>query len=226
MKKFLGICVICGKEVKANIGKVFIDKERLVAIHDKCSGEREEFKPILYEEFGYTKIMEVPKRLGNALKENVESYPILDVGCGDGNVMEFLGGKFEPGRIKGIDISQKAINICRKRDLNASKEDFLDFKTKEKFGTIIMIGFMAHVDPEKFLEKVKKIIKKDGTLLLSIKNKNSLKKSYNPQIYNRFSNKEFTELLNKHGFKSVKIISLGRLPISLSSTNLFIAKLK
>lgn len=86
---------------------------------------------------------------------------ILDIGCGDGTVIEYLSKHNKPQEIIGIDISQKAVDFVKTKGYNAIKLDvfsneFLDFINNEKFDYIIITEVLEHVqEPEKIILSIK-----------------------------------------------------------------------
>lgn len=76
------------------------------------------------------------------LKEN----NVLDIGCGDGLLMESLK-KEKNIKITGIDISSKAIEICKSRGLNCIQGDITDtlpFADKS-FESVLLIDVLEHI---------------------------------------------------------------------------------
>jgi methionine biosynthesis protein MetW len=86
---------------------------------------------------------------------------ILDIGCGDGTVLDFLSQNNKPIRIIGIDISQRAVDYVKKKGFEAYKidvlsDDFPKFLKNKTFDYIIMTEVLEHVqDPEKIILAIK-----------------------------------------------------------------------
>jgi len=76
----------------------------------------------------------------------VKEGTVLDIGCGDGLLMELL--KRENNiKIKGIDISSKAVEIAKSRGLDAIQGDITDrlpFKDGE-FNSVLLIDVLEHI---------------------------------------------------------------------------------
>lgn len=79
------------------------------------------------------------------LIEIVKEDTVLDIGCGDGLLMEEL--KKKGIKIKGIDISSKAVEIAKNRGLDAIQGDITDrlpFPDKS-FKSVLLIDVLEHI---------------------------------------------------------------------------------
>ena len=87
---------------------------------------------------------------------------ILDVGCGDGTMMEYLQQNNEPRKIIGIDISSYAVEYVRRKGydaqvMDASSEEFENFLESHNFDYIIITEVLEHLqEPEKIIKNIKK----------------------------------------------------------------------
>ncbi|GBE16231.1 bifunctional 3-demethylubiquinone-9 3-methyltransferase/ 2-octaprenyl-6-hydroxy phenol methylase [bacterium BMS3Abin15] len=87
---------------------------------------------------------------------------ILDIGCGDGTIMEYLSKNNKPQEIIGIDISQKAVNFVNEKGFKAFKfdifsDEFAEFLKDKKFDYIIITEVLEHVqNPEIIMNLIKK----------------------------------------------------------------------
>ena len=98
---------------------------------------------------------------------------ILDIGCSDGalgkKIKELYGNK-----VFGIELYKKAADIAKKRldkvvvgDIERIQIPF----PKEYFDSVIFADVIEHTaEPEKVLQKVKPLLKKNGRILVSIPN--------------------------------------------------------
>lgn len=93
---------------------------------------------------------------------------ILDVGCGAGSHSLYLQDKDH--RVKAIDVSKKAIEVCRKRGVaNAQVLDILN--ETESFDTILLLmngtGIFQKLDQvSKYLKHLKSLLNEGGQILL------------------------------------------------------------
>ena len=121
---------------------------------------------------------------------------ILDVGCGNGRNMMYNNYKF-----LGIDNCQGFIDICRQKNLNVLQANMMNIPLPNNtFDAIISIASFHHLSTTenriKCLLELKRLIKKDGTLLLSVWSINQPKKTrkeftkYGDNLvsYNKFGN--------------------------------------
>ncbi|MDC0233045.1 methyltransferase domain-containing protein [Pelagibacteraceae bacterium] len=97
---------------------------------------------------------------------------ILDIGCGNGNLIYYLNKKLPKAKITAIDIDKKLLSIVKK---NTSKNNTILHKdinkkfTKiiDKFDIIIAAGVMAIFDDtDKFFYNIKKNLKNNGRIFL------------------------------------------------------------
>lgn len=98
---------------------------------------------------------------------------ILDVGCASGATMKYL---FDLGAVdvKGIDVSEESLAVARNSGFDVYKIDLnessLPFEEKY-FDTIILADVLEHLlDPWSVLSNIKKYLKDDGVILISLPN--------------------------------------------------------
>jgi 2-polyprenyl-3-methyl-5-hydroxy-6-metoxy-1,4-benzoquinol methylase len=184
-----------------------------------------------YEFLGYPKNFE-HNPISDIILKYVKHGPVLDIGCGNGNLLVLLKDKFD---VEGFDISEVAVKLARKRGLDIKRAGIENFKTSKKFKTILMIGLIVlSEDPKKYLEIAKGWLDSGGVIMLTTPNATS------PKNLNRFFKKknkhhlyfpgyfEFRNLLKKNNFEILKCVGAGKLrnfPI-LSSVVFYIIKPK
>ncbi len=113
-----------------------------------------------------------------ALLQKLSSYTtgrkLLDVGCGDGQLLETATkAGWEPA---GIDLSEAAVELCRRRGLDASNTDFFDRALDtRRFDVIVMSELIEHVPaPQRFLSRAESLLEPGGVLYLTTPNFGSL----------------------------------------------------
>ncbi len=99
-----------------------------------------------------------------------ENSKILDIGCNNGKIKDFLKNPF----YYGIDIDEELISELVKKGIKAKQADLnkneLPFKN-EKFDFILLLDVLEHiVNPQKLLLDSKKRLKKDGKIIVSLPN--------------------------------------------------------
>lgn len=153
---------------------------------------------------------------------------VLDVGCADGE----MGGiiRNAGNYVIGLDIQkeylEKAKNIYDELILsNATKLPF----EENAFDAVFAGEFIEHLNEEdfdKFLTEVKKILKKGGKFILTTPNPNSLRmklmgktkrdQEVGPHL-KVYSTKDIKDKLNGFGFKTKKIVGLGKVGLLIST---------
>ncbi len=165
--------------------------------------------PILKDIYFQNKINRI-KNLNRSAELN-----FLDVGCGWGNFLEILNKNQLP--YLGIDISQEAVAICQEKALYCQKIDLIQMSKNnlQKYSAITFFQVIEHLkDPLKYLRAAKKLLKKNGVLLITTPNNNSpLRPLFGPKwsVYNTpshyffYSKKSLGRLLKMAGFNNFEI---------------------
>jgi ubiquinone/menaquinone biosynthesis C-methylase UbiE len=111
---------------------------------------------------------------------NDNHIKILDIGCGSGRNIEAY--QSENIIIDGIDNSSEFVNICKKNGLNVNLNDMTNIsKADDMYDYILSIASFHHLNDEgkriKCLREMKRVLKKNGQILLSVWSKNQPKKT-------------------------------------------------
>lgn len=160
------------------------------------------------------KYKEVLARVKLSGKESV-----LDLGCGPGTLLSLLPKRYRLA--VGLDIAEKQINYARKKFNGifwmVGRIEELKFKP-ESFDYVFIIEVLEHLPLEQVkstLKSVKRIMKKNGGLIITTPNNHSLwpliewlwnkvsEIKYQEQHITKFNRKETTKLLDEIGFKVV-----------------------
>lgn len=131
---------------------------------------------------------------------------LLDVGCGSGIVTRDL---LQYGfKISGVDFSSQAIQFARSYNLDINFQHSSIYSMPfpdQTFDIVICLGVLQTVkDPDKALSEMKRLLKKNGLLIIRTLNSLSLSsiktKRDNPSFsfYNPFT---FRKEIRKKGFK-------------------------
>ncbi len=140
---------------------------------------------------------------------------ILDVGCGWGNFLEAL--QKQKMSYLGIDSSDEAIRVCRSKNLNCRKTTLQELvnENHEKFSAITLFQVIEHVaDPIELLKATKKLLKKNGAILMTTPNNDSpLRKIFGrkwsvyqePSHFVFYNQQTLKETLIRAGFKNVGV---------------------
>ncbi len=100
-------------------------------------------------------------RIIEIIKENnIDSFTLLDFGCGSGTLSNILGTQFKNAIITGFDTSKKAIKEAKKAKIvNSSFTSNLKGLDKN-YDIICMIDVMHHIPVDKKKETLKFLISK------------------------------------------------------------------
>ena len=115
----------------------------------------------LYEDFFYI------------LKKKVQSKDVLDYGCGTSNLVEKVSN-FKPKKLVAIDVSGEAIKKAKSE--TKSEESKIDYRvencensnlTSDAFDIIYGSGILHHLNLNKSLKELNRILKKGGIILFA-----------------------------------------------------------
>lgn len=139
---------------------------------------------------------------------------ILDVGCGNGRIIELVKKFKVKSMVVGIEPSLNMCLNCRSKKLNVVRAIAENLPFKENtFDTVFITEVLERlVKPEVSLKEINKVLKKKGHLILVTPNKNwlmnFLPESYKSSRYkplkqpcvSYFSHLKINKLLRKNGF--------------------------
>jgi len=113
------------------------------------------------------------------------SDKVLDIGCGAAPMSLYFASKGM--NVKGIDLSQRAIEQNKKAkeyfgfdNLKFACENFMDYEDDSIYGVVMMTEVLEHIPDDKgSLNKINRLLKKGGYLLMSVPSSNApLHKKY------------------------------------------------
>jgi SAM-dependent methyltransferase len=84
--------------------------------------------------------------------------PILDFGCGIGNLLEVLEGRFS--EIHGYDPSQRSLEVAAKRAPSVKLHHDLANVPNDYFQVAVLSGVLHHIPPAERLEVMRSVVKK------------------------------------------------------------------
>lgn len=148
---------------------------------------------------------------------NNNNSKILDIGCGNGNVLSFLRKKgFQ--HVTGVDISEEAVRICNLLGFdNVFHADIKDFflHDNKKYDIIFALDFIEHHDLDaimNILQIVNSILNSGGLLIAQTPNGASLfgRIYFSDDISHKtlLTEKSIFQLLSICGFKNISLYSL------------------
>lgn len=149
--------------------------------------------------------------------------PVLDIGCGTGNLVQFFN---ENGLIgEGIEPSFEAANIAIGRSLNVKQATLEEIANKEecqkKYRAVTLLNVLEHVpDPVAFLKNAKALLAEGGVLIVRVPNDFSgiqevaqqltIKRQWwvaAPDHINYFSPSSITNVCEHLGFEVVNLFA-------------------
>ncbi len=156
-------------------------------------------------------------------------FKVLELGCGCGATLLQIHNKFKNAKLYGIDKNESALKYASKyaKVINSDFE-YQDIHFEENYFDYILIGDLIHKlkDPTSLVKNIKKYLKQNGKLLISIPNEanryvlfdvlketnlrdknklNSIKKIIDSKFYNCTS---IYNLLSQQNFKNVKLVNI------------------
>jgi len=146
---------------------------------------------------------------------------LLDIGCATGFFMK--SAKNREWRVEGVEISNFAADYASKHfKFKVYKKDFLELKLKEdSYDVITLWDVIEHFNnPKKALVKINKLLKPNGTLVLSTPDVESIPAKItkgrwvgyklSDEHLTYFSIETITKLLESAGFSVVKKTHVGK----------------
>lgn len=131
---------------------------------------------------------------------------ILDVGCGTGKNVETFA---KLGESWGLDSSREAILFCKKRGIkNLIKGSVENIPgKKEYFDFITALDVLEHVDDEKALIEIKRVMKKSGILIVNVPAFSILWSKWDEVLHHkrRYTKTQLNKVIAAAGFKTLKI---------------------
>ncbi len=167
----------------------------------------------LLQRFWHTHKIRLAKRILSRLKFD----NCLDVGCASGYMISQIAKLYPNVKYFGIDIYDKAIDYAKKAypniEFKVASADKLQFKDNI-FDVILFYETIEHVeDPKDCLKEIKRVLKKRGTLILTMDSgsllfrlvwfiwENTKGKIWQGAHLHPFHHTELEQLIQRSGFK-------------------------
>ena len=173
------------------------------------------------------------KELSNATRVSIENLlnkfeklrrtnKILDVGCGEGWILECA--KARGWEVYGTEFSPRAVEICRKKGIKMYVGVLNADDVEEKdFDVIVSSETLEHINnPREEINNFYQLLRRGGLLYITTPNFNSyLRKLFKarydiikyPEHLSYYTKKTLDKLLTESGFRKIKLLTTG---ISLS----------
>lgn len=158
-------------------------------------------------------------------KSNFNNSNILEIGCGDGLVLEKFSEIYNDINTTGIDISEYAIkSAINKKIKNSSFEigDARNLKINDNiYDLVYSIGLIEHFkefeDVMKCIEEKKRVLKKGGIAVIMVPNKLSFGRTQRKILESlnkwpfgfqqEFSPRELKKMMEDAGFTNIQVTS-------------------
>ncbi len=160
------------------------------------------------------------------LDNNLSPSTVMDVGSGYGIFLEEWKKISPETNLIGIEPSKHLAEICRKKNINVLEkvvEEVTGYD--EKVDLLVCFEVFEHIhSPEDFIQKLKKLIKPQGHIILSTLTISGFdlqilwEKSDSispPHHINFLSIQGFENLFNNCGFKEINIFTPGQLDVDI-----------
>lgn len=118
------------------------------------------------------------------LEGRIQGKTLLDVGCGTGGFINLVN-RFSK-KVDGLEIDRKLSTMLNEEGIRCySHMDEID----EKYDFITLFHVLEHIpDPSTFLEKLKKLLKSDGKIIIEVPNaEDALLTLYNSEDFAAFT---------------------------------------
>ena len=107
-------------------------------------------------------------RLSEYLKKNYPNHSIVDIGCGDAEIVSYLDRKT---KYVGIDISKKYIQSAKKKypffkfyNTDITKDNSLSFINS----VFLLLGVIHHIDDEKSKNLINQLKSINGSVIIAL----------------------------------------------------------
>jgi SAM-dependent methyltransferase len=162
---------------------------------------------------------------------------VADLGCGEGKLAKLVGNKVK--EYYGVDFSEHSISYAKKLNTNLLNAKFIigdisEFcnKNEAAFDKVFTLDFSEHIDDSDFSSiygSIYRSLKEKGELIIHTPNRDFvIEFAKKIGILNQFPQhiavrnaREYLSLLNKIGFKNIKIIFLSHYMVGLRFLHLF-----
>ena len=127
----------------------------------------------------------------------VKVNSVIDVGCGDGRVLNEVAKHYSSASLVGVDSSQRAINFAKafNPELDFRVTDIVKEPLHETFDVVLLVEVLEHIPPEAaepFLRALSKLMHDDSVLFLTVPHTNL---ALNPKHYRHFNEESLREVL-------------------------------
>lgn len=140
----------------------------------------------------------------------VKGKKILEIGCGDGGVLQFLK---KDNEVQAVDISKNAMTLLKKKGIPGVLADISTEKlpfTDASFDIVIILEVLEHLkSPQYAIEEIQRVLKREGRCIISIPNPRTGHQLLYPCL---FKQRNFREYLRNNRFEVLSEGTYGICP--------------
>lgn len=141
-----------------------------------------------------------------------ETRKVIEIGCGTGYVLSGLAKSFPAMRLSASDIYPEALEYASSRvsDVQFYLMDIMNMPFVDEFDIVLVLDVLEHIsDDKKALSECNKILKGDGTLIITVPQHPWLWSEQDVKIYHkrRYTRSALLESLRETGFGKVYVTS-------------------
>jgi SAM-dependent methyltransferase len=161
--------------------------------------------------------------IGQNLSET--NGPLLEVGCGSGLLLETLAARNESRALRGVELSRRAVEICRAKGLDVFHGSFEKLDETSAYDVIVFWAVFDHFfDPCAIARKAHRLLNPGGSILIGNMNIEGFDSMIlgedngaftPPERQNFFGPSSMRVMLRRAGFEDVRIRTTGRLDVDI-----------
>jgi len=155
---------------------------------------------------------------------------IVDMGCGEGILLEKLVQRFPNRQLLGVDVMEENISICRQFNLPVMQNDvYQSSLATESQDVVIFMEVIEHLtQPEKAIAEIHRVLRPGGKLIMVFPNDGFFKLArllmfrlkearYDPGHVRQWTHGDLKTMLSQMGFdfRHARFIPFFLWPISL-----------
>jgi ubiquinone/menaquinone biosynthesis C-methylase UbiE len=168
----------------------------------------------------YWRLMAAPRRRVQMILRLIGQFPeatsIVDVGCGNGVLLEEIRRRYPRLRLTGIDLSQSQIEINRARDktiewIAADAQQSSASSLDNRFDIVVTSEVVEHLDdPAAFVGNTARLASRErGRLILTTQSGTISETERRVGHVHHFPAQEMRDLLQANGWKPIRVWNEG-----------------